>query len=330
MLLWLWLYGPPLRQTHAMALFLVAPQAEPLWLTTARVMSSGSILGLVSAELVRVRAAWGQAAAQSASCMGRPVPQTHGRAFLLALLRRRTRTLPAPAWRQLCPPGEGREGSARVFGHPTGPPGCRTWGSVPAPPSPPSTPLRAAHESAGAFLGQEGTCALQGRAAASPPLAPTPGAGAAQLQAETCLSNYRGDKTFRGFAFLPSHTWERTFPISQFLRNNFPPAWPSPGSPVGSGGSRQPRLGLVVGAADSPVPPPAAPRAPTGSREGWCLSSLCWVQGTSVSPHNWGLTACPRGVLVTGSWGGLHRRPKETGASRVTSQALHLHFSWER
>lgn len=308
MLLWLWLYGPPLRQTHAMAIF-------------------GSILGLVSAELVRVRAAWGQAAAQSASCMARPVPQTHGRVFLLALLRRRTRTLPAPAWRQLCALDEGREGSAQVFGHPMGRPGCRTWGSVPAPPS---TPLRAARESAGAFLGQEGTCALQGRAAASPPLAPTPGAGAAQLQAETCLSNYRGDETFRGFAFLPSHAWEGTFPISQFLRNNFPPARPSPGSPVGSGGSRQPRLGLVVGAADSPVPPPAAPRAPTGSWKGWCLGSLCRVRGSSVSPHNWGLTACPRGVLVTGSWGGLHRRPQETGASRVASQALHPRFSWER
>lgn len=146
--------------------------------------------------------------------------------------------------------------------------------------------------------------------AASPPLAPTPGAGAAQLRAETCLSNYRGDETFRGFTFLPGHTWETTFPISQFLRNNFPPAQPSLGSPVGSGGSRQPHLGLVVGAADSPVPPPAAPRAPAGSRGGWCLRSLCCVQGSSVSQHSWGLTACPRGVLVTGSWGFCMGLPK--------------------
>lgn len=114
---------------------------------------------------------------------------------------------------------------------------------------------------------------------------------------------------------------ETTFTISQFLRNYFPPALPAPalrGDPGGSGqrGSCLPHLGFVLGAADSPIPSPAALGVPR--RSGWCLPSwLCFPRGSeAVGCGGWkleGLQQC-----------------SERWSLVVARQLLHLHLGWVR
>lgn len=178
---------------------------------------------------------------------------------------------------------------------PTGvhPPGAPTAGAPPVLPclAAPAVPVSQRARS----WGRRGHVRCRDRPAASPPPAPTPGAGAAQLQAETCLANYRGGEDFRGFTFLPGHTWETTFTISQFLRNNSPPARPCPGSPVGSGDMGAPVSPVWVcpGCCRHPCPLCCCPGSSHGLRGGWCHHSLCGVRYSSVSRHGWGLTALP-------------------------------------
>lgn len=169
--------------------------------------------------------------------------------------------------------------------------------------------------------GRRGHVRCRDKPAASPPLAPTPGAGAAQLQAETCLANYREGEDFRGFAFLSGHTWETTFTINQFLRNDFPPAWPCPGSPAGSGAGGAPvspisGLSWVLQTPPSPLLlPPEPPQAP--GRAGAFIHCAGAVQHSAPmgpSASRGSVHACPRGqslwVSVTGSWGVCTGVPK--------------------
>lgn len=97
-------------------------------------------------------------------------------------------------------------------------------------------------------------------------------------------SNYRGDEDFRGFTFLLGHTWERTFTISQFLRNNFPPAWPSHSPAQGAqwdwGAPASPIL--VLSLCRYPQTFSCCPQS--SCRPGcWCLLSLCRVSAAQCS-----------------------------------------------
>lgn len=162
---------------------------------------------------------------------------------------------------------------------------------LPAAPPGFSTPVVPVSQRACSW-GRRGHGRCRDRPAASPPLAPTPGAGAARLQAGTCLTVITGEVRTSEDLHSSLATPGKTFTISQFLRNNFPPAQPScspargawQAQGMGDRGRGLPSAPsqFVLGAAGSPVPSPAAPGAAAGSGEGWCLRSLCGVQCSSV------------------------------------------------